>query len=228
MSFSEFVTDRRWWENYQESFRARDALYRIGEMAIFVYMWKASDFNLAQANRATYVQRCPTCTYGEALVNQVYQQPAFDRCPTCFGTLYAGAHGGVMALYFRPSMWQFGEKDIQWLPRGEIEAQNAQVVTTGDMRLFKRDYVFRGDGNRFGVTQVQSLHLSSGFGVVSHTESALTNTLSINRENESSPAYMITLPHGGNILQLLATDNQRLPPDFSPYEFNDAPYPIGV
>jgi hypothetical protein len=220
--FQEFIPDRRWWENYSEQFRAADALWRIGELAFFVDMWKTDDFN------AGFVTRCTTCQNNiEPYVSQVYEQSAFDRCPTCFGVMYAGRHGGVRALAVLPSMWQFGEKDLQWLPRGEVETQTAQVVAPGSFRLFKRDYIFRGDGNRFSVNSVQALHLSSGFGTTAHTESAITNTYSVALENPSSPAYLIPPPQSV-LLSLLATDNQRYVPDFSGWIFNDSPTPTGV
>lgn len=220
-AFHNFIPDRRWWENYQESFRATDALYRIGEWAAFVFMWKPQDA------AAGDVKRCPTCTYGQNLVDQVYQQPAYDRCPTCYGVLFAGAHGGVKAMLIRPSIWQYGEKDIQWLPRGETEVQNATVTTSGDVRLFKRDYIFRGDGYRFGVNSVQVLHLSSGFGTPSHTVSALTSSYGVAAEHESSPAFMIP-PNVFSLEMLIGTDNQRTLPDFSRWEFADGPLPTGV
>lgn len=215
-AFNEFLPDRRWWEVYQEQFRVRDALQRIGEWAGLVNMWKTDDFN------SGWVSRCPTCQSTEPYISQVYQQPAFDRCPTCLGTMYAGPHGGIKALSIRPTIWQYGEKDLQFMPRGETDIQSGQVTTTGDVRLYNRDYIIRGDGNRFGVTNVQALHLTSGFGTPSHTEAAISSSYGVSRESESSPAYLIP-PSVTGWIALLSTDNQRYLPNWTAYEFNDAP-----
>ena len=196
-------------------------MHRIGEWSMFVYMWTTDDFN------AGYVTRCPQCSDPSAIVNQVYQQPSYERCPTCFGALYAGAHGGVKAIQVRPALWQFEEKDIKFLSRGEIEPQAASVITTGDVRLFTRDYIFRSDGNRFGVNGVQAVHLQAGFGTPAHTMSALTSSYTVGRENESSPAYMIP-PAVASLETIIGTDNQRFIPSFSANDFSDSPVPLAV
>ena len=215
-SYSSFLPDQKWWEIVQERFRETDALYRIGEWATFVAMWKVEDFN------SGLVQRCPTCVVGTTVIDNTYNQPTFDRCPTCYGALYAGPHGGVKSLQIRPSIWQFGEKDLQWLPRGETEVQNATVTSTYDVRLWKRDYIIRGDGLRFGVNSVSGVHLSSGFGVQAHTQTAITYTYGIQKEHESSPAYLIP-PNTQVITQLLNQLYARYLPNFNQYEYDDGP-----
>lgn len=206
-----FLTDQRWWEINLERQRTLDALYRNGEWAAFVFTWKVHDFERG------WVQRCPNCQQTSSLVNSTYQSPAFDRCVQCLGTLYSGPHGGVKALLVRPSMWTFGEKDVQYLPRGETETVSANVTTTHDVRLYSRDYVIRADGNRFGVMGVNTTHLSSGFGPVEHTNTAINSSYSIVRENETSPAYMVDFDCG-----VLNTSYGRTLPDF-PFQFADAP-----
>lgn len=213
-SYSNFLPDQRWWEIQNERFRETDALYRIGEYSAFVYMWKVEDFD------GGYVDRCPTCLVGSSAIDNTYNQPTFDRCPTCYGALYAGPHGGVKALYIRPAIWQFGEKDLQWLPKGETEVQNATVTTTYDVRLFKRDYVFRGDGLRFGVNSVQGVHLSAGAGTQSHTQTALTYTFGLGLEHQSSPAYLIP-PDIDTTIAILTPPYPRYLPDFTQWQFDD-------
>lgn len=217
--FKQFIPDQRRWEITHERMRQVDSLYRLGELSVFCLMWNVEDFN------AGLVQRCPTCQETSSLITSTYTQPAFDRCPTCYGHLYAGAHGGVKALLIRPGAWTYNEGDNRYLPRGEIEAVNATVTTSFEVRLYTRDYVFRGDGQRFGVTAVQGIHLANGFGTSSHTTEAIAYSYSVAKENPSSPAWMIGFLTP-ELIALLDVPYRRTVPDFTQWEFMDGPVSV--
>jgi hypothetical protein len=215
-----FIPDQRWWEIEQERYRQTEALLRVGEWAGFATLWSRKDFDQGLA------QRCPNCITSESLVNQVYLQPTFERCPVCFGSLFVGAHGGVKAFLIRPTIWQFSEEQTAWLPRGEVQHQTGMVTTTGDFRSQVRDFIFRGDGQRFSITSVTALHLSAGNGIQAHTNSAISMSYNVGLENPDSPAYLIETDDATSLIDLLNTPYNRLIPDWTPWEFIDGPVSV--
>ena len=209
--FQPWTTDVRAWEIAQERFRANEVFWRYGELAALVSMWSVKDF------QAGLVQECPTCNLGDLVVSSVYQQPAFEKCPTCFGVKYAGPHGGVKSFLVKPTLWTWGEEQTLWDRRGETERQEGTVTFPGTSFLQVRDYVFRGDGYRFQVLSWSGSHLASGFETQSHSETAISFVANVAREEPTtSPAYLI--PPGTDVLiQLLNPSDLRWPPtDDSP------------
>jgi hypothetical protein len=201
-----WAADVRAWEVANERFRANEAFWRFGELAALVSMWSLKDF---QAGR---VGACPTCNFNDNVISSVYVQPSFEKCPTCFGVKYAGAHGGVKSFLIKPTLWTWGEENTQWERRGEVERQEGSVIVPGTSFLQVRDYVFRGDGYRFQVLSWTGSHLASGLSSKAHTATALTYVCNVAREDPaSSPAYII--PPGTEVLeQVLDPSFLRWPP----------------
>ena len=209
-----YLPDQQWWEVAQERFRQTDALNRIGEFSLFLLRWSVRDFN------AGLVGLCPTCNDGDNVIQSVYKQSAFDRCPTCYGCYYSGIHGGIKAQLVRPTAWVFDEIQTDWQRKGEVEKQSVNLTSTGDFRCQPKDWVFRGDGNRYQISSVQALHLTSGFGTVSHTNTAVSVNYQAALENPSSPAYTIP-PLSGYLQDRLNPMYARFEPYFTDLEFVD-------
>jgi hypothetical protein len=191
---------------------------------MFVLLWTVRDF------KANSVLLCPNCQSvlnetpeATALIQATYKQPSQDRCPICYGSYYVGPAGGVKAILIRPSIWQFGEEQLQYLPRGATNIQSGSVTTTGDFRMEPRDFIFRGDGRRFQVNQVQVTHLSSGFGTQASSNTAISATYGVAEENPTSPAYLIGPDAQGLMDMLDPAYTRNTPPDFTGIEFADGP-----
>jgi hypothetical protein len=210
-----FISDQQWWMVTQERQRQTDALNRIGEMCMFEILWSVRDFD------AGTVGLCPTCNDNDPLIEAVYKSPAFERCPTCFSCRYAGPHGGIKAQLIRPTTWAFDEIQTDWQKRGEVERQSGTVTSTGDFRCQPRDYIFRGDGNRYQITSVEGLHLTTGFGTVSHGNTLVSVNYRVVLENPSSPAYTIPPVSSDTLQTVLNLMYMRQAPDFVDYEWID-------
>jgi hypothetical protein len=211
-----WVNPQQWWEVGMERQRETDALLHLGETCIFIVKWSIRDFE------SGYVTKCPTCLV-DPTIQGIYNQPAYDRCPTCYGTMYSGPHGGIKAKLFRPAIWQYGEEQTQWQKRGETENQSASVTSTGDFRCQPKDYIFRADGNRYEIQQVEAVHLTTGFGAASHSNTMISvNYPRVVLENPSSPAYTIP-PLSEELIRELNPAYSNQVPDFSVYEWQDGP-----
>jgi hypothetical protein len=212
---TQLVADQQWWLVAREQRRSTDALWRIGEAVMIVIMWSTADRD------AGYVGACPICV-GPALAASVYQQSSNHSCSNCLGTGLSGPHGGVKAVLVRPSVWTWDEEQTQWLAKGEVDVQAATVTTTGDVWANRRDYVIRGDGNRYIVNGVSATHLSTGYGTPSHVADQISVSLTVVREMPSSPIYALS-PSATGIVGGLDNPYQRAPGDFAGWEFVDGP-----
>lgn len=179
------VPDAKNWEVENERARHDQALYRLGEYAIFVLMWQMQDFTLG------LVGRCTTCFVPQGALEDTWAQPAYFKCPDCYGS---GFEGGYKAVLVRPSLWSWDEPVQQQVARGVINTNVAQVQTTADFRLQPKDYVIRGDGSRWQAQQVEGEHLDTGFGTQAGPWNAVGfSYANVTREDESSPVYMLPL-----------------------------------
>jgi hypothetical protein len=179
------VPDAKNWEVENERARHDQALYRLGEYAIFVLMWQMQDFTLG------LVGRCTTCMIPQGALADTWAQPAYFKCPNCYGS---GFEGGYKAVLVRPSLWTWDEPVQQQVARGVINTNVAQVQTTADFRLQPKDYLIRGDGSRWQAQSVEGEHLDTGFGTQAGPWNAVGfSYANVTREDESSPAYLLPL-----------------------------------
>lgn len=197
------------WAVQQEQQRHDQALYARGEYAVFVLMWHVIDF------KAGRVERCSRCyASANALVASVYEQATEAKCPACFGTTY---EGGYKAILVRPSLWDSNEEDYRSSPRGEIAVQTVSVQSTSDFRMRTGDYIFRADGSRYQMRTMSSNELRTGFGLPGQGSVVGYNYGTVNREDESSVAYL--LPPSQEVIEArLLVANPRMPQDFSDIE----------
>jgi len=182
-----YVRQTQDWAVQQERQRHIQAIYQVGEPALFVLMWKVEDFE------AGLVTPCPRCRSEandiDARVAAIYQQPQTARCPFCFGTTY---DGGVRAKVLRPAIFTDADEDERKGARGVTHAEPLMVETTDDFRSRTGDYVFRKDGSRWQLGHPQRDMLRTGY---EHPSQAATSLgyarIPAAREDAASVAFDI-------------------------------------
>lgn len=153
-------TSRRlpWWMQqdqwYAEAHVAAshvDALYRFGEYVMFVLLWAAEDYERG------LVGKCP-CIAGDRIA-QAYDQPSPFECPMCFGTTF---QGGWRAKIIRPAILTDRNTETSETRRGEVTQDAVSIETTNDFFARRGDYMFRADGNRYQLDQMETITVRSG------------------------------------------------------------------
>lgn len=193
----------------QERMRHNQALYAMGEYAVFVLMWNIVDFD------ANLVERCSTCFAVDDLIASVYNQPTQNKCPDCFGTTF---EGGYKAILVRPSIWDTNEEDYRSGPRGEVITQTSSVQSTSDFRLRTGDYVCRGDGSRYQMRTMSSNELRTGFAMPTAATAVVGyNYGTVSREDESSVAFLLP-PSPATLVARLAVPIGVTPTAFADIE----------
>jgi hypothetical protein len=182
-----YVRQTQDWAVQQERQRHIQAIYQVGEPALFVLMWKVEDFE------AGLVTPCPRCRSEEgdvdARVAAIYQQPQTARCPFCFGTTY---DGGVRAKIMRPAIFTDADEDERKSGRGVTHGESTMVETTDDFRSRTGDYVFRRDGSRWQLGHPQRDQLRTGYTHPSQSTHSLGYArIPANREDKASVAFEI-------------------------------------
>jgi hypothetical protein len=205
-----WLTDPQAYAVEQERQRHLDALYAYGEFAMFVLMWRVTDFE------AGLVGRCPTCFTSGGKIAATYGQGAKRDCPDCFGTTF---EGGYRAKIVRPSLWDHDTSTELPGRRGDTITEPTRIQTTGDFNSNTDDYAFRGDGTRWQMRNTDWDLLRTGFQTPSIPRTLLGwNITQANLEDPSSVAYLIP-PTGDELVTILnVTNGLRFPPDFSEHE----------
>lgn len=194
----------------QERKRHNDALYRFGEWAMFVLLWRIRD------HRDGLVGRCPTCYLGAGEVAEAYGQSTNRNCPDCFGTTF---EGGYKARIVRPSIWEdTGEAHVEGR-RGEVVTDTAtSIEAPADFLLRTGDYIFRADGTRWQMATMSKTDLAVGFETRGDRRSAIAfNFGRANLEDPSSVAYLIP-PDEATLTATLDVPMSRFPLDFTAVE----------
>lgn len=154
-----YVRERKDWAVDQERYRHDQGLWQVGELAMFVLMWKVED----QQNG--YVRRCPRCYDNAddltARASKIYNQPTQNQCPMCYGTTF---EGGIRAKLIRPAIFTDSDDQERLDEHGTNYPQSLSVETTSDFRYRNNDYVFRADGSRWQLAAPQRVTLRTGFG----------------------------------------------------------------
>jgi hypothetical protein len=213
-----YVRDRQPWAVEQERQRHIQALWTVGENAMFALMWHIQDF------QAGLVIRCIHC-YGTdgSKANQiakVYDQPTQNRCPFCHGTTF---EGGFKALIIRPAIFADTDESELFKARGVVHPTDIDIESTTDFRVRSGDYAFRANGDRFQLGVPQRITLRTGFATPHQSDSAIGyNHASASFEDpDASVAYDIG-PDRATLLSILSMGS-RAPSDFSAFEVIRAP-----
>jgi hypothetical protein len=211
------VVDRRLWAPAQQDYAAAhvrgshdEALYRLGEYAIFVLLWRIRDHRLG------LVERCSVCftAYGEFA--DVYKQPMEHNCPHCLGTTF---EGGYRAKIVRPSLWDFGEETNDPGRRGEHTPAVAAVQATSDFRMRTGDFVLRADGTRWRTESLSANHLRTGFGHPWKADTAVGfNYGQVRKVDRVHVAFEVEPTKPSELRLLLDPTSPHFPVDFSAHE----------
>lgn len=196
----------------QERKRHAEALWHIGEYAIFFLMWHLLDF---QQGLVTRCSRCWANTGKDARIAAVYQQPKNNECPICFGTTF---EGGYRARIVRPAIFADTDLDERIEKRGEVHPDNVSVETTWDFRIRPGDYVVRADNSRWRMRVPSRTTLRSGFGFPGQIGASLTYARIIaEREELTTVAYLLP-PVDAEAVRNVVTQPARSPLDFAVFE----------
>jgi hypothetical protein len=181
-----YVRDRKNWAIDQENYRHKQAIYTIGEYALFVLMWTVEDF------QAGLVQRCQRCFEGNNLAartSKVYEQPTQNKCTECFGTTFLG---GTRAKIVRSAIFTDSDDDEKRGNKGVTHPQRLSIESTNDFRFRAGDYVFRIDGSRWQLTGPQRVTLRTGFEHPTQTADSIGYVRAVGSlEDKTSIAYSI-------------------------------------
>lgn len=212
-----YVRDPQDWAITQERQRHVQALYTVGEYAMFTLMWHEEDF------LAGLVSRCRHCYRVQGSVDSqiadAYNQPTQHHCPDCYGTTF---EGGIKAQIIRPAIFSDADEDEQRQARGVTNPQALSVESTTDFRVRSFDYVFRSTGDRFQLRVPNRITLRTGFEVPHQSKAAIGyNHARANQEDRTSVAF--TIPPDDATLADILTRGARVPYDFSRYEVINAP-----
>jgi hypothetical protein len=194
----------------QERKRHHDALYRFGEYAFFVLMWRVRDFEEG------LVERCSLCYRSSGEVAEAYGQSVRHRCASCYGTTF---EGGYKARIVRPTIWNDTGQTHRDSPRGEVITETAtSIEAPADFLLRTGDYIFRGDGTRWQMASMGKTEISVGFETRTDQRNAVAfNFGRANLEDRSSVVYDIP-PTEEALIAALDLRDPRHPQDFTSVE----------
>lgn len=187
-----YIREHKDWAVQQETYRHDQALYSVGEPAMFVLLWTVEDFQHG------YTSRCSHC-YGTDVMGRqaaVYNQAMTAKCPRCYGTTF---EGGIRARIIRPAL--FGETDDteQADKRGATHPQSIMVESTNDFRYRAGDFVFRLDGSRWQLKAPSRVTVRTGFEHPGQTVASMGYSQGpATLEDATSVAYLI--PPSGEAL----------------------------
>lgn len=177
-----YVRRRQDWAAEQERYRHDQAMYEIGEWAMFVLLWHVTDFDLG------LVRRCPVCVTAYGEVGDVYKQPSQNKCPDCYGT---GFEGGYRARIVRPAVFGDTDFDEKVDRRGVMNPDNVSLETTSDFRVRTHDIVMRGDGTRWQLKVPDRITLRTGFARPGHDVALSHMMANVTLQDPTSVAYLI-------------------------------------
>jgi hypothetical protein len=209
-----YVRDRQPWAITQEIQRHDEALYSLGEYAVFCLLWHEQDFT---AGRVT---RCSTCFTSQGVIAKVYGQGNNARCPNCFGTTF---EGGIRALIYRPALFTEVDEDEQKTARGIARPASVNVESTQDFRVLHGDYVFRANGHRYMLRRPERTTLRTGFGTPFQTTTSIGYNISQAAYEDPNTSVAYTIPPDATALRATLGMARYTPFDFTAYEQVHAP-----
>lgn len=221
-----YVRDRQPWAVEQERQRHNQALWTVGEYAMFALMWHIQDY------QAGLVGRCARC-YASAgdpasaatQIAQVYNQPTQNRCPDCFGTTF---EGGYKALIVRPAIFSDTDESETFSARGVVHPDDVDIESTTDFRVRSGDYAFRASGDRFSLRVPQRITLRTGFSMPFQTQSSIGYNHARASIEDPSASVAYDIGPTAHDLRAVLTMGAQVPFDFSDFEVIRGPLiPVG-
>lgn len=181
-----YVRDPQSWAIEQEHLRHNQAIFSVGEYAMFAQMWHISDFLLG------LVARCNRCYTSYGKVAEAYGQASKNKCLDCYGTTF---EGGYKNLIVRPAIFSDTDQQEHMDRRGVMHPDDVDVESTSDFRIRNGDYVFRADGTRWYLRTPQRVTLRTGFGYPGQVGTGIGYNLArASLEDPDSVAYLIPPP----------------------------------
>jgi hypothetical protein len=213
-----YLRDRQSWAVQQERQRHEQALYMVGEWAVFYLMWHQADQAAGLVGRCS---RCYPATDGVTQrVSAVYNQPTQNRCPVCFGTTF---DGGFRARIIRPAILSDADESDRPGKRGSMHPANLTVESTPDFRAREGDFVLRADGSRWRLGGMSRVQLRTGFEHPNQADNSITyNNTSGKLEDRTSVAYLLP-PADPAQLRMVLSQPLRFPGDFTFFERINGP-----
>ena len=209
-----YVRDRQPWAITNEIKHHNQALYTIGEYAVFCLLWHEQDFTAGR------VGRCPTCYLTQGVIAEAYGQGDKARCPDCYGTSF---EGGIRALIYRPALFTEVDEDEQKTARGVARPAGVNVESTNDFRVLHGDYVFRANGHRYMLRTPERTTLRTGFGTPFQTTTSIGYNISRAALEDPNTSVAYLIPPSATTLKAVLGQAQYAPFDFSAYETVNAP-----
>ena len=208
-----YVREPQGWAIEQERRRHNQALWYLGEHAMFALMWHLEDFE------AGLVERCPVCFVSQGPIADVYGQADEHDCLSCFGTTF---DGGFKALIVRPAIFSDADESETRHARGVVQPSTLTIDSTPDFRVRTGDYAFRRNGDRFYLRVPERITLRTGFGSPTQAETAIAyNHANAAQEDATSASYLI--PPGRQELAAILGLASRIPRPWTDHEVIRAP-----
>lgn len=209
-----YVRDRQPWAITQEIQRHDEALFSLGEYAVFCLLWHEQDFTAGR------VGRCPTCFLAVDRTAKAYGQGNQNRCPDCYGTTF---EGGYRAMIYRPALFTEVDEDEQKTARGIARPAGVNVESTQDFRVLHGDYVFRANGHRYMLRTPERTTLRTGFGTPFQSTTSIGYNVSRGALEDVNTSVAYTISPTATILKSVLGMARYVPFDFSAYETIRAP-----
>ena len=208
-----YIRETQPWAIEQERRRHNEALWYLGENAMFALMWHLEDF------QNNLVERCPTCYESQGRIAEVYGQANEARCPDCFGTTF---EGGFKALIIRPAIFSDSDEGETRHSRGVVHPNDLTIESTPDFRIRTGDYAFRINGDRFYLRVPERVTLRTGFASPTQADTAIGyNHANAAQEDPASVAYRV--PPANDEVGMILSHVARIPRDWGTYEVIRAP-----
>lgn len=196
------------WTSRHTSHFQSEALYAVGELALFTLMWRPIDFERG------LVTRCSTCFEGpEARQAAAFQQPTKKKCPDCYGTTY---EGGFRAQIVRPTIMADRNAETTDVHRGVVTIDSLAFETTPDFTLHKGDYLFRFDNTRFQCEEKKEAIIRTGFASPQSQES-FSGLSTAHLEDPTSVAFAIPPLDPTLLRNVLSTLGGQVMPDLDTF-----------
>lgn len=213
-----YVRDTQSWAVQQERQRHDQAVYSVGEYAIFVLLWNLLDFEQG------LVARCSRCQGDDDKHNAVaatYNQPLTNKCPVCYGTTF---QGGIRARIIRPAIFGDTDENNQLDPKGQINSEDVLVESTSDFRVRAGDVVIRGDNRRYQLRTPRRVMLRTGFDYPTQQDAAVNYSLTrASLQAPTTVAYLIPPTDAKDVTDALSGPRYYPPQGLSPIEQVNAP-----
>lgn len=195
-----------------------EVLYRLGELAMFVLMWRPADLLVG------LVSPCVVCEAQDARAFAAYEQPTKRRCPSCLGTTF---DGGYRARIVRPTLWVDRTRDSSDGARGEVVTSYVSLETTRDFTLHTGDYIFRLGGDRFRCAELDAPPVRTGFDTPDPLQRVAGIVDRVTLEDPSSVAYLIP-PAPEDVEVALTASSHLVSVASSPYEVVRGPLVVST